>query len=425
MVWKLIDINPDCREYIVKIICLYKSQNKDVGPLFDAICEKSLLAGVEMLSIADDEIFYSRAPAVFKSVLERGSPATFQLFKDVLKNQERRDTIWETVLQLNQEDLSVIIFKTKYLVLVEDFSSALDLIGSAIESNPEKNDLVMIKAHIQKRMGSAGIAANETMLKVKDSVSGDKFSVSKTAKYLIRYGSISEAQEMMGKFIQKPNQQERMADLHEMQAVWYLIEMADRQFKDGNNLSAACFYRKIELVFMELNDDQLDFHGYALRRMSFIEYMKFLKFLDGELKSSEILKRSHIGLCRCLLNLISESGAVDSLTKQLNSTSVSSQFSDDLSTLSEYFRSLMSTPKAVSEYLNRICNTLIQMHPEDSEVLQVALKVSLKLNLKLSSQKLVLKLLESGVTVSDEVVESINKQRSESDSLWQFVPLLN
>jgi hypothetical protein len=265
----------------------------------------------------------------------------------------------------------------------------------------------------------------KSILEIKDSVASDKFSVSKMAKYLIRYGSITEAQEMMGKFIQKPNQQERMADLHEMQAVWYLIEMADRQFKDGNIISAACFYRKIELVFLELNDDQLDFHGYALRRMSFIEYMEFLRYLDGELRTSEILKRSLIGLCRCLLNLISECSEVDSLAKQLNSAKISSQFSDDLSNLTEYIRSLLSTPKGASEYLHRICNNLLQIHPEDSDVLQVVLDVSLKLDLKLLSQKIVIKLLECGVSVSDEVIECINKQRSETDSLWQYVPFLN
>lgn len=404
---------------------LYAAQNKEVAPVFDAIKEKSLLAGVEMLSIVDDEIFRSRAPSVFKSILERGSPATFQLFKDVLRREDRREIIWETLLQLNQEDLSVIIFKAKYLVLVEDYSNALSLIESAIACNAANTDLVLIKAHIQKRMGLSSAAANDTMLKIKDSVASDKFSVSKMAKYLIRYGSISEAQEMMGKFIQKPNQQERMADLHEMQAVWYLIEMADRQFKDGNKLSAACFYRKIVLIFDELNDDQLDFHGYALRRMSFIEYMKFLRFLDGELKTSEVLKRAHIGLCRCLLNMTSESDQVDSLAKQLDLANISSQFSDDLSALSEYIRSLLSSPKSVSEYLHRICNTLIQTHSEDTVVIQTVLDVALKFDMKLCAQKLVIKLLQKGVSVSDNVIESINKQRLEPNSLWQHVPLLN
>ena len=404
---------------------LYTIQGKNVESLFDSISEKSLLAAVEMLSMVSIDIFKSKLDSTFKSVMEKGSPASFQLFKDVLRNEDRRNLIWECLLQLNQNDLPVILFKAKYFSFVEDFDAALTLINSAIDSYPENNDLIMLKAHILKKMKNL-TEANISLVNIKDSIASDKFSVSKAAKYMIRYGSISEAQGIMGKFIQKPNQKERMADLHEMQAVWYLIEMGNRLRKDGKFLNAACFYRKIELVFEEFIDDQLDFHAYSLRKMSFVEYIKFLRFLDNQLKKSDILKEAQIGLSECLMTLMDPEGDIDSLTKKLIGSSISSDFEDDLTVHLDYFRSLLATSKSASDYLHRICVNMLSNHPEDKDVLHCCLKISLKLGAMLSAQKIAIKLLENGGSVPDEVIDRINNYRAaQVDSLWKHVPLLN
>lgn len=422
---KLIDINPDCREYISKACELYEIQEKDIGALFDLIREKSLLAAVEMLSLVDIEVFKFKFHSVFKSVMEKGSPASFQLFKEVLKNDERRDLIWQSLIQLNQNNLSTLVFKAKFFAFIGNFDAALDLISASIESHPCNNDLVMLKAHIQKNMKNIS-GASATISGVKDSIANDKFSVSKTAKYMIRYGSISDAQEIIGKFIQKPNQKERMADLHEMQAIWYLIEMGDRLLKEGSVLNAACFYRKIELIFDEIIDDQLDFHAYSLRRMSFVEYIKFLGFLDIQLKKSEILKRAHIGISECLMNLIDIESDIDSLTKKFELSNISNRFEDDMSVHSNFIRSLISTRKNTMDYLHRICNNLLFQHPEDIDVLHSCLKISLKLDAMLSAQKIIIKMLENGGPVSDELIDRIDNYRSsQAYSLWQHVPLLN
>ena len=404
---------------------LYNIQKKNVSDLFDLVSEKSLLAAVEMLSIVDIENFKCKLLSVFKSVMEKRSPASFQLFKEVLNDEERRNYIWESLLQLDQCNLSTIIFKAKYSAFVQNFDDALVLIDSAIESHPDNIDLVMLKGHIQKKMTNT-TEAIVTISGIKNSIANDKFSVSKLAKYNIRYGSISEAQEIMGKFIQKPNQKEKMADLHEMQAGWYLIEMGDRLSKEGSFLNAACFYRKIELIFDEINDDQLDFHSYSLRKMSFVEYMKFLRFLDNQIKKSEILKRAQIGLSECLMNLIDFDVDINSLTNKFEASSISSRFDDDLSVHLGFFRSLLSTKKNTVDYLNLICNNLLSNHSDEIDVLHVCLKISFKLGSMLSAQKLSIKLLENGGSVPSDVIDRINNYRiSLADSLWRHVPLLN
>lgn len=419
----MIEINPDCRNYILKLSGLFKSQDKDIGILFDLICEKSLLSAIEMLSSLEIELFTLKAPSIFMSIMERQSPAVFQLFKESLKIEARSKIIWETLLLLDQSSLHVIIFKVKFLNFIEKNVDAMSLIDASIIIYPESIDLLMLKAHVQKAMELFEQADN-TILSVKDKISFDKFCVSKVAKYLIRYGSISEAQELIGKFVQKPNQKERMGDLHEMQAVWYLIEMADRLFKDEKLLFAACFYRKIELIFAEFIDDQLDFHGYSLRRMSFIEYINFLRFLDNELKKSEILKRAQIGLSQCLMKLTFSEDKIDSLSSTLKETSISAPFDDDVTSHIDFLRNLCLNQKNLHDYLHHICDNLMFYHPEDINALNTCLKIAMNLNAFLTVQKLALKLIKMSVNISDEIVNQINQHRCDDTSLWDFVPFL-
>ena len=93
-----------------------------------------------------------------------------------------------------------------------------------------------------------------------------------------------------------------MADLHEMQAVWYLIEMGNRLRKDGKFWTLPVFIENWAR-FEEFIDDQLDFHAYSLRKMSFVEY---IKFWDSWIISSkvDILKEAQIGLSECLMTLM-------------------------------------------------------------------------------------------------------------------------
>ena len=150
-----------------------------------------------------------------------------------------------------------------------------------------------------------------------------------------------------------------------------------------------------------------------------------MRFLDNQLKTSEILKRALIGLSNCLIKLSETNESVDSLTLQLESSSISSRFEDDLSSNLEYFRTLLLTQSGISDYLNRIYLSLVKYHPEDTEVLQIACEISLKLNSLLTAQKLAVKLLEKGRSIPDSIIERINDHRSENVSLWQFIPLLN
>lgn len=273
---KLLDINPECREYISLQLECHRAQNLPLLPLFEQVAKKSQLAGVEFLSHLNLEDFLHVAPKLFKNLLTKRSSAVFSLFKHYLNDSDRRHIIWNAASECLEEDglkEAALIFAANFHSYTGNQEEGLKCVDQLIAIRPMQKDYLLLKAKILKRANRATDAVHileaETEYFLKD-----KYSASKVAKYQLRYGSIAAAQEIISSFIQKPTLEEKIDDLHEMQATWYLIEMADRLMHEGMYLDAACFYKKIEMIYDEFIDDQLDFHGFSIRKMSFVDYIK-------------------------------------------------------------------------------------------------------------------------------------------------------
>ena len=149
-----------------------------------------------------------------------------------------------------------------------------------------------------------------------------------------------------------------------------------------------------------------------------------MRFLDNTMKTSEILKRAHLGFSQCILVLTENENDIEKLTTNLEVSTLSIEFEDDLSTHLEYFRTLLLSKKGIEETLLRLQSKLLSFNPEDLDVMQICLKISIRQGALLSAQKLSLKLLEQGYTISDNIVELINVEHAKNDSLWQNVPQL-
>ncbi len=273
---KLLDINPDCRDYIDLLLKCFQGQGKSILSLFEEVLQKSSLAAVEFLGHLGQEEFRQCAPRLLEDLVAKGSPAVFSLFKRYYTASERKEVIWNTIVDLMQKEE----FKIASLTFAANFESsnghqeeALKYVNELIDLQLERQDHLLLKAKILKRSNEPTKAVSILELET-EAFLKDKFSASKVAKYQLRHGSIVKGQDIIASFIQKPTLQEKIGDLHEMQATWYLIEMADRMAREGKHLEAACFYRKIEMIFDEFVDDQLDFHGFSIRKMSFVDYIK-------------------------------------------------------------------------------------------------------------------------------------------------------
>uniref|UniRef100_A0A673GZ11 N(alpha)-acetyltransferase 15, NatA auxiliary subunit a n=1 Tax=Sinocyclocheilus rhinocerous TaxID=307959 RepID=A0A673GZ11_9TELE len=154
---------------------------------------------------------------------------------------------------------------------------ALEYINTAIESTPTLIELFLIKAKIYKHAGNIREAAR-WMDEAQALDTADRFINSKCAKYLLKAGLIKEAEEMCSKFTREGTS--AVENLNEMQCMWFQTECA-LAYKSLNKYGEAlkkC--HEIERHFVEITDDQFDFHTYCMRKMTLRSYVDLLNLED-------------------------------------------------------------------------------------------------------------------------------------------------
>uniref|UniRef100_A0A8C1BF62 N-alpha-acetyltransferase 15, NatA auxiliary subunit a n=1 Tax=Cyprinus carpio carpio TaxID=630221 RepID=A0A8C1BF62_CYPCA len=154
---------------------------------------------------------------------------------------------------------------------------ALEYINAAIESTPTLIELFLIKAKIYKHAGNIREAAR-WMDEAQALDTADRFINSKCAKYLLKAGLIKEAEEMCSKFTREGAS--AVENLNEMQCMWFQTECA-LAYKSLNKYGEAlkkC--HEIERHFVEITDDQFDFHTYCMRKMTLRSYVDLLNLED-------------------------------------------------------------------------------------------------------------------------------------------------
>ncbi|KAL0974228.1 hypothetical protein UPYG_G00217420 [Umbra pygmaea] len=154
---------------------------------------------------------------------------------------------------------------------------ALDYINTAIESTPTLIELFLVKAKIYKHAGNIKEAVR-WMDEAQALDTADRFINSKCAKYMLKAGMVKEAEEMCSKFTREGAS--AVDNLNEMQCMWYQTECA-LAYKSMNKFGDAlkkC--HEIERHFVEITDDQFDFHTYCMRKMTLRSYVDLLKLED-------------------------------------------------------------------------------------------------------------------------------------------------
>nr|KAF6481182.1 N-alpha-acetyltransferase 15, NatA auxiliary subunit [Molossus molossus] len=156
-------------------------------------------------------------------------------------------------------------------------SIALEYINTAIESTPTLIELFLVKAKIYKHAGNIKEAAR-WMDEAQALDTADRFINSKCAKYMLKANLIKEAEEMCSKFTREGTS--AVENLNEMQCMWFQTECA-QAYKTMNKFGEAlkkC--HEIERHFIEITDDQFDFHTYCMRKITLRSYVDLLKLED-------------------------------------------------------------------------------------------------------------------------------------------------
>uniref|UniRef100_A0A6Q2YI17 N(alpha)-acetyltransferase 15, NatA auxiliary subunit a n=1 Tax=Esox lucius TaxID=8010 RepID=A0A6Q2YI17_ESOLU len=220
----------------------------------------------------------------------KGCPPTFTTLKSLYHDKDKVRTTgsvtakfyFSPLLNDGKEEppttlLWVQYFLAQHYNMIGQQTLALEYINTAIESTPTLIELFLIKAKIYKHAGNIKEAA-QWMDEAQALDTADRFINSKCAKYMLKAGLVKEAEEMCSKFTREGAS--AVENLNEMQCMWFQTECA-LAYKSMNKYGDAlkkC--HEIERHFVEITDDQFDFHTYCMRKMTLRSYVDLLKLED-------------------------------------------------------------------------------------------------------------------------------------------------
>jgi peptide alpha-N-acetyltransferase len=256
------------------------------------------------LDVAKGEEFRALARDYIVRGLERGVPSLFVDVKGVYRDSARMAIVGEVIQEITEKlkaetslhgngkrtfgssanvsdtvpPPTTLLWAYYYLALHvvhplhpnPNHAHALELINLALAHTPTLPELYMAKALVLKRAGDAGAAA-EAMEEARLLDGQDRFLNGKAAKYWLRAGNVKKAEELLAMFTKKDVN--AVADLTEMQCLWFLQEEGDAYKRSGDLALALKRYQSLVTVFQEYEDDQYDFHSYCMRRMTFNAYV--------------------------------------------------------------------------------------------------------------------------------------------------------
>jgi tetratricopeptide (TPR) repeat protein len=232
-------------------------------------------------------------------MLDKGVPSTFANLKHLYSNPSKKEVLPALVQQYidsgkseaNEEpkrngDTSKGASAAYYFLaqhynyyLSRDLDRAMEYIEKAIELEPESVDFHMTKARIWKHYGNTH-KASEIMEQARALDTRDRHINTKAAKYQLRNNETEAAIKTMGMFTRAETVGGPLADLHDMQCVWFLTEDGQsyaRQEKYGLALKR---FTSIYNIFDVWQEDQFDFHSFSLRKGQIRAYVDMIRWED-------------------------------------------------------------------------------------------------------------------------------------------------
>ncbi|XP_051982527.1 N-alpha-acetyltransferase 15, NatA auxiliary subunit-like isoform X2 [Xyrauchen texanus] len=249
------------------------------------------------LSFLSGDMFRECLDRYLRINFSKGCPPVFTTLRSLYQDKEKMSIIEELVVGFEtslrscqmfcpdddgKEEPPTTLLWVQYFLAqhydqIGQHTMALEYINAGIESTPTLIELFLVKAKIYKHAGNIREAAR-WMDEAQALDTADRFINSKCAKYLLKAGLIKEAEEMCAKFTRE--RASAVENLNEMQCMWFQTECA-LAYKSMNKCGEAlkkC--HEIERHFVEITDDQFDFHTYCMRKMTLRSYVDLLKLED-------------------------------------------------------------------------------------------------------------------------------------------------
>jgi tetratricopeptide (TPR) repeat protein len=232
-------------------------------------------------------------------MLDKGVPSTFANLKHLYSNNSKKGILPALVHQYissgkseaNDEpkrngDTSKGASAAFYFLaqhynyyLSRDLNKALEFIEKALELEPKSVDFHMTKARIWKHYGDTQ-KASQIMEQARILDTRDRHINTKAAKYQLRNNENDAAIKTMGLFTRAETAGGPLADLHDMQCIWFLTEDGQSYARQGKFGLALKRFTSIYNVFDVWQEDQFDFHSFSLKKGQIRAYVEMMRWED-------------------------------------------------------------------------------------------------------------------------------------------------
>ncbi|KAL5035235.1 hypothetical protein, variant [Batrachochytrium dendrobatidis JEL423] len=249
------------------------------------------------LNFVSGDEFKTMITSYLVPLFRKGVPSLFVSLKDLMADPEKEEIIAEVVekyygsLKANctfssgdteKESPTAFLWVVYFLAQFQDrkrnIMRALEFIDEAIAHSPTVVELYMTKARIFKHAGDPA-QAMMFMNQARFLDLQDRCINSKCTKYMLANNALKEAEETISLFT-RAESVDPIHDLIDMQCIWYAQASGEANLRIGAYGRALKNFHQIEKHFVEIYDDQFDFHGYALRKTTVRAYLDLLRVED-------------------------------------------------------------------------------------------------------------------------------------------------
>eukprot|EP00668_Euglena_longa_P046541 GGOE01062226.1.p1 GENE.GGOE01062226.1~~GGOE01062226.1.p1 ORF type:complete len:741 (-),score=233.94 GGOE01062226.1:346-2568(-) len=307
---ELLQKNPENRNYLLEYVQCeghsIKSWTESHSPeVSDAVYET--VAALEeklpvshnlnrvALEVARGATFRLRLIDFIKPYLKKTIPSLFSALKSLYRSPEKVSIMWEVFsewevsLKANsrfpdeEEDtppttyLWLLMLLSAHKYRIQDYTGALQYIQAAIEHTPTVEMLYVLKGRILKHMSDLD-GAWEAVEKARLMDTADRFLNTKATKYLLRNNKIKEAEKTIALFTAPTDDSPSYHTIMDMQCMWYELEEGDAYHRLGDIITAMKKWLLIDKHFQDMEEDQLDFHTYCLRKFTLRSYVDLLRY---------------------------------------------------------------------------------------------------------------------------------------------------
>ncbi|KAL2176997.1 NMDA receptor-regulated protein 1-domain-containing protein [Thermothelomyces heterothallicus CBS 202.75] len=251
------------------------------------------------LDFLSGERFRTAAKAYLTLMFDKGVPSTFANLKHLYSDPFKKDTLPDLAEEYLRErsgtthtdgqtngdsskgEGAALYFLAQHYNyhMSRDLSRATEFVEKAIELDPKNVDFHMTKARIFKHQGEIAKAA-EAMDYARSLDTKDRYINSKAAKYQLRNNENEKALATLGLFTRAETVGGPLADLTDMQCIWFLTEDGEAWQRRGNIGLALKRYHTVFNIFDIWQEDQFDFHSFSLRKGQIRAYIELIRWED-------------------------------------------------------------------------------------------------------------------------------------------------